>query len=412
MADELEFFRFKYPFNDNNNKYICMVNNSLYLLINETSYKAINSNYSINLDNINKYSINFHFDTGRGIFIYIITYIVNNQVYFYKYRLNLAIFESYLINKLIVNETNLSNDINCLVKDSYLKCAFYKKYEAKLCISSLNIETDFIYSNKTFELNRTLYGNYESIIKLSFNLNKNELFIGLFFIHFVSTIVYHLNEEKIKFKHFLNINKSELFFQNEVEIYSLDDNREGNKILLAFKKNSLQFAKVLIKNTNGSYERESFNYFSDNKESCNGYNNNFYFLEQKSEELIQECFDNSYCKIDNISNTDIISNQTEEKQNDHEHIFETEEEKVELNITKDKLLNEISKILKEIDTEKNYKIKGEDFTLLIYPITNSSFLNSTTHVDFSQCEEILRSSKNLSSSDIINMKKIFNYKRN
>jgi hypothetical protein len=44
-----------------------------------------------------------------------------------------------------------------------------------------------------------------------------------------------------------------------------------------------------------------------------------------------------------------------------------------LNITKDKLLNELSNILKEINTEKNYKIKGEDFSLLIYPTTYSSF---------------------------------------
>ena len=64
-------------------------------------------------------------------------------------------------------------------------------------------------------------------------------------------------------------------------------------------------------------------------------------------------------------------------------------------------MNELSKILKDIDIEKNHKIKGKDFTLLIYPIANSSSLDYTTHVDFSQCEEILRSSKNLSSSDIL-----------
>ena len=47
--------------------------------------------------------------------------------------------------------------------------------------------------------------------------------------------------------------------------------------------------------------------------------------------------------------------------------------------------------------EKNYEIKGEDFTLTIRP-TNSSFNDSSTHIDFSECEKILRQNPNISSS--------------
>ena len=162
--------------------------------------------------------------------------------------------------------------------------------------------------------------------------------------------------------------------------------------------------KILItQKTNGSYESNASDFFDINNTSCNSYNSNtFYFLVNNNNkyDLIQECIDTNYCKIDNLSISD-TSNKNKEKKESDEYIVETEEEKIEMNITKDKLLDEISKILKDKDIEKTYKIKGEDFTLLIYPITNSSLLNSTTHVDFSQCEDILRNSKNLSSSDIL-----------
>ena len=49
-----------------------------------------------------------------------------------------------------------------------------------------------------------------------------------------------------------------------------------------------------------------------------------------------------------------------------------------------------------IDNTKNYKITGEDFILSIYP-TNSSISPSSTHVNFSQCESILRNHYNIPS---------------
>ena len=401
FTDDLIFYKFKYFYGDDKNKYICMVNNTLYLLINETSYKKISSNYSIDLNNVKKYNINFHYYVEKNRFMYIITYICNDKMYLYEYQLNLPNLESYLIEKFIINETNISDDINCLVEDIYLKCVFYKKNDnLKLYIASFRIEDTFTYKNNTFDLDKPLFGDSGSIMKLSYNLN-NQLFIGLFYKNLVTIIFYNFKNKVVNFKFAFPINKSELFLQNEADIYWEEN---SNKILYIFKENESQLKKILItQKTNGSYESNASDFFDINNTSCNSYNSNtFYFLVNNNNkyDLIQECIDTNYCKIDNLSISD-TSNKNKEKKESDEYIVETEEEKIEMNITKDKLLDEISKILKDKDIEKTYKIKGEDFTLLIYPITNSSLLNSTTHVDFSQCEDILRNSKNLSSSDIL-----------
>ena len=136
------FFRNLKPYNiDAKRKYICMVNNSLYLLINETSYKKISSNYSFDLNKINKYIINFHYDTERNGLIYIINYISSNKLYFYEYQINFTNAESYLIKSYILNETNLLDNINCIIETIFLKCVFYKKDGSlRLYIASFRIE--------------------------------------------------------------------------------------------------------------------------------------------------------------------------------------------------------------------------------------------------------------------------------
>ena len=59
------------------------------------------------------------------------------------------------------------------------------------------------------------------------------------------------------------------------------------------------------------------------------------------------------------------------------------------NITKENILKEIQSIAENIEIGKTYKKEEEDFSLYIYP-TNSTFLTSVTHVNFSECESILR----------------------
>ena len=67
------------------------------------------------------------------------------------------------------------------------------------------------------------------------------------------------------------------------------------------------------------------------------------------------------------------------------------------NKTKEEILENPDDIINSIEIGKNYEIKGEDFTLTIQP-TNSSFNESSTHIDFSECEKILRQNPNISTS--------------
>ena len=71
-----------------------------------------------------------------------------------------------------------------------------------------------------------------------------------------------------------------------------------------------------------------------------------------------------------------------------------------IDIKKEDLIKEIDKVINEIEIGKIYKKIGDDYSILIYP-TNSTYLISTTHVNFSQCESILRKTLNIPESSII-----------
>ena len=108
--------------------------------------------------------------------------------------------------------------------------------------------------------------------------------------------------------------------------------------------------------------------------------------------------DSSY--FDNQKNTDYITTRIEEKTNiipDKEIIIIKEET---INKTMDDLLKNITEVLSNVEIGKNYEIKGDDFTIIIKP-TNSPPLPNKTHVEFNECEQILRTVNNISNSSII-----------
>ena len=72
----------------------------------------------------------------------------------------------------------------------------------------------------------------------------------------------------------------------------------------------------------------------------------------------------------------------------------------ELKQSKEELIKDIDNIINSTEIGKNYEMKGEDYTMIIKP-TNSTSNSSSTHVDFSACENILRSYYNISNSRII-----------
>ena len=71
----------------------------------------------------------------------------------------------------------------------------------------------------------------------------------------------------------------------------------------------------------------------------------------------------------------------------------------------------LPKILNNIEVGKNYEMSGEDFTLSIKPI-NSTFLVNSTHVNFSNCENVLRKAYNISSNRILTFLQMEIYNKN
>ena len=70
------------------------------------------------------------------------------------------------------------------------------------------------------------------------------------------------------------------------------------------------------------------------------------------------------------------------------------------NLTKEEILKDFPKIIKNVEIGKEYTIKGEDFSIIIKP-TDTPYYGNTTYVNLSQCENILRNSSNISSSSIL-----------
>ena len=101
--------------------------------------------------------------------------------------------------------------------------------------------------------------------------------------------------------------------------------------------------------------------------------------------------------INNITETENTNSITEEKTDDNNKY---DGENIELNIEKNQLNEEIPKIINSIEIGKNYEMTGQDFIMSIRP--TKSFLNSnSTHVDFSTCEKLLRSTYHINEPRII-----------
>ena len=103
------------------------------------------------------------------------------------------------------------------------------------------------------------------------------------------------------------------------------------------------------------------------------------------------------------ANTQLVSNLAKQTiittiiSNSHE-VIEIHEEKIDT--PKENIINEIPKIIKNIEIGKIYKKIGEDYSIFIYP-TNSTYLTATTQVNFSECEALIRKTKKIPDSSII-----------
>jgi hypothetical protein len=108
------------------------------------------------------------------------------------------------------------------------------------------------------------------------------------------------------------------------------------------------------------------------------------------------CTDKTDSSLNTIDTTEIMSDYINDTNKNMIIITE------KINITKENLKNELPSIIRNIEKGHIYEKKGEDYTILIYPLNaNSPDLTSKTHVNFTNCENKLRKYYNISDSVIL-----------
>jgi len=73
-----------------------------------------------------------------------------------------------------------------------------------------------------------------------------------------------------------------------------------------------------------------------------------------------------------------------------------------INKSKEELKNNLDDIIRKIDIDKKYEIKGEDFILRISR-TNESLFENSSYVNFEECENVLRNFYNISNTSILTL---------
>jgi len=149
---------------------------------------------------------------------------------------------------------------------------------------------------------------------------------------------------------------------------NITHNEKGNKEIMPENSDSIQDEDFFSELTNEIFMTEY------NNEKIN--NSTF---------LIQETTIMDYKEIININTS---------------YVVEIEIKKEITNKTKEEIINNIEDLMADKEIGKNYEIKGDDFKLIIKP-TNSPPLPNTTHVEFDECEKILRKEYNISNTSII-----------
>ena len=299
--------KLKLIFNDEYKKYFCMVNNSLYILINKNESIFISSYFPVKLENntIKRYNIiPYYYD--RDTINYIINFIYNNQkIVIYQYRINIANIRNanYLYANLIqyneINNAKLSNDINCQIIGSELNklICFYFNRSDQINLGTVYFDLENISNIEIKEFKQIDTGNSgakESTIK-SCILNEEEIFI--FMISNAQAYNFILNHK------FNNIKKTIHYVfdknkchKNEVEVFYFQKSKE---IVYCYNDSSYNiFFYFFGRNDFGKHDySETF----DNKFNClTKYifyyfdNNTYGGLNYK---LIEECFEEKMSKL-------------------------------------------------------------------------------------------------------------------
>ena len=259
----------------------------------------------------------------------------------------------------------------------------------KFILSTIDHDLKKVTERKIIYLNCTDNSGYDVAFSLIYNTSNK---------HYNLITEYNITSNTKCFLYQEETNNETLTFKNEKNISDMET-----------------IDKEIIED-NSHFIRRSYRYFfseltDSDKIFTEESNEEIYFstfLEDKTEDTIfsekystneirynttipLEIKDSSY--IEDTTNK-IVNIKTDIKNEETIIIKET------TNKTKEEIMNNIEEIMNGKEIGKNYEIKGDDYTIIIKP-SNSTPLPNTTHVEFDECEKILRKENNISNTSII-----------
>ena len=382
----------------------------------------------------------------------------NNQDHFISKReyFNKTYVDSYGAS-YIANSSS-----TCQISSNILYCFYFIDESKKVRVSGFDLSKNYeeINYNDIFyeEGNRNLYE-----IKSFDPSNSNSIFLSYYGLFFISLVSGYPKQNYIE-SHCISYNIQEKKFSIVGNVYYYDCNNfqpyyfeETNQYIIGCINFHKGVKAFLLNESFGDVTNEYldplicddiYNYLIYYNTTTLKYNlikdcyiknndsvilaNHTLFIEDETNYIMEHFHDSTDEEIENNSdensnlNDDMLSSDSssinEDKSDDNEKSDEKSNinnddtllsdssansngitdkiNNIDLNISKNEIIDNISIILNKTDIGENYEINGKDLNLIIKP-TNSSFHDNSTHVNFQNCEDILRKHYNIPNSTIL-----------
>ena len=380
---------------------LCMINNDLYIFNERT-----NKTYNFTISDIKNPKNNFYnimpYKIESNNLSFIIAYNnATSNLYFYYYSFNKN-GEINKINKIKFDNMEIINKkINCqLISNlSFIKCFHYSNIDGeshlsydKFSINEMNIEK--------IHTNQYKVGKIIKQVKSAMSFNNNIF------------VCYSKNSTPVCVINYLNYETKEInctLNSGYNDNYKVSYINETNEFMLTSKT---YLTTTLYNNTSESVTKCGRNILSKQA-------HNYYIIYYNGFKLLNYSNYEYYSKFHNISiikeEPTTITYMPEETTYINEILttniflaktyliipeYNSTYVKEVIRKSKEEIFSNISNILEDRKIGVYYEIKGEDFSIVIKP-TNSTPLPNTTHVEFDECEQLIRYKYNISNSSII-----------
>ena len=246
--------------------------------------------------------------------------------------------------------------------------------------------------------------NYNNIACIIFNLNTNELEKEYKYLEKMSQSQRFFNIE-----YFESVDKFILSCyssSNEFEYLILDN--QTNIVDNSFNDGKYCLTNITMETcTEDSLPFISIYYDSGNLKMAKkcGYAGNFSYLSlsescNKAYDRVELTSNDDNETVSSLTNSDEITNEISESSGiKKSKELKLKSNKIETNKTLELVVNNLDKLIEEVEQGQLYEIKGDNYLVNVCPINYNKFEQTLTYINFLNCENTLRNKYNLSPND-------------